>query len=323
MKLNYLKTLSLQAAEQLQHISSEEFHARRQSRCANYLRYAIERDTLLMYLNQANFCQLKTCPVCSWLRSTKWRIRIFRGLPLLLSEYPDYPFIFLTLTLRNCHFSELRSVIRELEKSWNRLAGRVSFPALGYLKSLEVTRPYDCFYAGHYLGRFGTKLIKYWQRELKKRGVWQSSLWNERFCEQVHPHIHCLMMVHPSYWDSSNYLHQSDWTSLWKSAAQLNYQPVVDVRRVKQLDSAVLEVSKYCVKSSDMVDRLGCLINRSLYRLRLLSVGGVFNSYFSQASLDKIDTTLTSGDELYQNGVPCIYEWDTDRYILTRVGYIQ
>jgi hypothetical protein len=72
-----------------------------------------------------------------------------------------------------------------------------------------------------------------------------------------------------------------------------------------------------------MVDRLGCLINRSLYRLRLLSVGGVFNSYFSQASLDKIDTTLTSGDELYQNGVPCIYEWDTDRYILTRVGYIQ
>jgi plasmid rolling circle replication initiator protein Rep len=323
VKFNYLKTLSLQAVEQLQHISSEEAHARRQARCADYLRYAIERDTLLMYLNQANFCGLKTCPVCSWLRSTKWRIRIFRGLPRLLSEYPEYPFIFLTLTVRNCHFSELRSVIRHLEESWHRLAGRVNFPALGYLKSLEVTRPYDCFYAGQYLGRLGRKLIKLWQRELKNRGVWQSSLWTELFCEQVHPHIHCLMMVHPSYWDSSNYLYQSEWVSLWKSAAQLDYQPVVDIRRVEELEGAVLEVSKYCVKSSDMVDRLGCLINRSLYRLRLLSVGGVFNSYFSQASLDKIDITLSSGDEVYQNGVPCIYEWDIDRYILTRVGYIQ
>jgi plasmid rolling circle replication initiator protein Rep len=160
MKLNYLKALSLQAAEELRQISTEAVHARRQSKCADYLRYAIERDTLLMHLNKSNFCKQRTCPVCAWLRSTKLRIRFFRGLPRLLDDHPGYPFILLTLTVRNCNFSELRHVVQEFEKSWNRLTGRVSFPAVGYLKSLEVTRPYDCFYAGHYLGRFGTKVDK-------------------------------------------------------------------------------------------------------------------------------------------------------------------
>jgi len=322
MKLNYLKALSLQAAEELRQISTEAVHARRQSRCADYLRYAIEKDTLLMHLNKSNFCKQRTCPVCAWLRSTKLRIRFFRGLPRLLADHPAHPFILLTLTIRNCNFSELRHVVQEFEKSWNRLTGRVNFPAVGYLKSLEVTRPYDCFYAGHYLGRFGTKSIKLWQQELKQRGVWKSSLWTERFCEEAHPHVHCLMMVRPNYWTES-YLDQSQWVALWKSAAQLDYQPIVDVRHVKQLDNAIFEVSKYCLKSSDMVDRLGCLINRRLHRLSLVSVGGVFKNYISQAVLDKIDAGLRVGDEYIQEGVPCIYEWDSDRYILSRLGYVQ
>lgn len=319
MKLNYLKTLSLQAVEQLRNISTEGTHASRQSRCADYLRYAVQYGTLLKYLNRANFCGLRTCPVCVWLRSTKWRIRVFRGLPQLLLDYPSHPFLFLTLSVRNCHFSELRFLVGELERSWHRLVGRVNFPSLGYLKSLEVTRPYDCFYAGQYLGRFGTKLIKRWQQELKCQGLWQPRLWTERLCEEVHPHLHCLMMVDPSYWNSS-YLDHSEWVSLWKSAAQLDYQPVVDIRGVQQLDSAVLEVSKYCLKTSDMIDRLGCLINRSLYRLRLLSVGGLFSSYFSQSTFDKIDTSLTTGDEVHQDGVPCVYQWDGDRYAFTQLG---
>ncbi len=323
MKFNYLKTLSVQAAEQLRFISSEGTHAMRQSRCAMYLRYAIDKDTWWMSLNKANFCKQRSCPVCCWLKSAKWRIRIFQGLPRLLVDYPGFPFLFLTLTVRNCHLSELRSCVRSMQESWHRLAVLPYFPAIGYLKSLEISRPRDCFYSGHYLGRFGKKLINFWQKELKRRGIWEPRLWSQYLCEDVHPHIHVLMMVRPDYWSQENYISHPEWVSLWKRSANLDYQPVVDIRKVQELNSGILEVSKYCLKTSDMVDRLGCLINRQLHGTKLLHSCGAFGDYFSQKVLDKVDRSLVLGNEYTQNGVPCMYEWNGEQYCLTQLGNLR
>jgi len=322
-KLNYLKALSVEAAEQLAFIPSEAAHAFKQSKCATYLRYAIEKDTWHTYLNKAYFCHQRTCPVCSWLRSVKWRIRIFRGLPRLLVDYPGHFFLFLTLTVRNCHFSELRSCVKSMQVAWNRLSCLPSFPAVGYLKSLEVARPRDCFYSGHYLGRYGSKQIRVCQQELRERGIWHSKLWTDYFCEEVHPHFHVLMLVRPDYW-TSGYIDHSQWVSLWRRAARLEYDPAVDIRWVKpdQLNSGVLEVSKYCLKSSDMTDRLGCLINRRLHGLKLLHSGGVFAGYFSQKALDRIDESLTLGDEYFQDGVPLVYEWNGSAYSMTQLAHL-
>jgi len=322
LKLDYLKALSVEAAQQLSYIPSEDAHAFRQSKCATYLRYAIEKDTWHTYLNKAYFCKQRTCPVCSWLRSVKWRIRIFRGLPRLLLDFPAFSFLFLTLTVRNCHFSELRSCVGSMQQSWKRLADLSSFPAVGYLKSLEVARPRDCFWSGHYLGRYGSKQTRVFRQELKQRGFSLGS-WSEYFCEEVHPHFHVLMMVRPDYW-TSGYLDHSQWVSLWRRAARLEYDPVVDIRWVKsdQLNSGVLEVSKYCLKSSDMTDRLGCLINRRLHGLKLLYSGGVFADYFSQKALDRVDESLTLGDEYEQDGVPLVYEWNGSAYSMTQLAHL-
>ncbi len=83
--------------------------------------------------------------------------------------------------------------------------------------------------------------------------------------DTYHPHFHVLLPV------KKNYIKQADWTSLWKKALKLDYTPIVDIRRVKskakidaeQIESdvreammeqkAVLEISKYPVKDTDVV----------------------------------------------------------------------
>jgi plasmid rolling circle replication initiator protein Rep len=320
-----LKESSLQICEQLSRIPSESFRAVRQKRCASFLNYAIDPDTWHMNLNWANFCHQRTCPICNYICSCKWRMRLFNGFPRLLDDYPGYGFLFLTLTQKNCHLFEMRSTIREMQKSWHRLAGRAKFPALGYFRTLEVTRPYECFYAGQYLGCLGTKLIKLWQKELISREVWDFRLWKQFPSELVHPHFHILMMVSPNYW-RSGYLDHKDWVSNWRMAARLDYQPWVHIQAVKdeEIKDSVFEISKYCVKVSDMSDRLGVMLMRRLHGFKLLTVGGVFSNYFDQKTLDQIAETGEIGTEERQAGVPLVYEWNDDfsKYDLARIGFI-
>jgi len=320
VKQNYLKTLSLQASSNLHHIDSEVNHAARQSRCAEFFHYAVNEE-LMMRLNRSNFCQLRTCPLCCWLKSAKWRIRIFQGLPRLLQNYPGFSFLFLTLTVRNCHFAQLRSHLRTMEQGWSRLSQLDCFPGAGYLKSLEISRPRDCFFAGQFVGRMGTKVSRQWLTHLEARGF-DCSLWSEHPCEEVHPHFHVLMMVSPQYFQVGNYMDNARWQFLWRRAARLDYNPVVDIREVTDVDSGVFEVSKYCLKSTDMVDTLGCLTVRQLHGLRLLSIGGAFADYFSQAAMDAIAQSGDMDDEYRQLGVPCHYEWDGVKYQLTRLGQL-
>lgn len=99
-----------------------------------------------------------------------------------------------------------------------------------------------------------------------------------------------------------NYIKQAEWTSLWKRAMKLDYTPIVDIRRVKgrakidaeQIESdvreammeqkAVLEISKYPVKDTDVVrgskvtdDNLNTVfyLDDALSARRLIGYGGI------------------------------------------------
>ncbi len=320
MKQNYLKALSLAACDNLIEIDSEADHAARQFRCAEFFHYAISSDDLSMRLNRSNFCGLRSCPLCCYVKSTKWRIRLFQGFPSLLANYPESSFLLLTLTVKNCHFAQLRSQVRSMEDGWRRLTHLRRFPGIGYLKSLEVTRPRDCFYAGQFVGRMGSKLAKKWLAHLRTQSGYRSGLWREFPCEEVHPHLHIFLMVDAGYFQPENYLDNFAWRSLWKKAARLDYDPVIDIRKIHDVAGGIFEASKYCVKSQDMVDIIGCLTIRQLHGLRLLSIGGAFNDHFSQSAMDAIAESGDMGDEEKQLGVPCHYEWDGFKYRLTRLG---
>jgi hypothetical protein len=158
-----------------------------------------------------------------------------------------------------------------MNKSWERLSKRKQFPALGCLKSVEVT-----------CGINGT----------------------------AHPHFHVILMVNASYF-GEGYLSQPKWAQLWQESLRADYTPRVNVQAVKppkgssgdqvvdQLAKALCETLKYSVKPDDLVsDREWLLeLTTQLHKTRAVSVGGVFKNFLSEEEPEDLIHTDENSDE--------------------------
>lgn len=134
---------------------------------------------------------------------------------------------------------------------------------------------------------------------------------------------------------------------LWAKAAQLSYDPVVDIRTVKPKASeqpentvdipelaAVAEVAKYSVKSADYlngdfpeIQQAVAIFLRSLEGRRLCSYGGVFQKARKQLQLDDEtdgDLIHTDPDQQLRTDVAQIiyrYQWQVGLgYVLTIIA---
>lgn len=209
----------------------------RLSGCGEYLKFDACPNGHEKRLKYASFCKHRLCPMCAWRRSLK----LSRYVNLICRHLTDVRgekvrWIFLTLTVKNCHGRELGQKISEMMQAYNRMFNgrkKMKEKIYGWFRSLEVTRNEDT-------GMF-------------------------------HPHFHVLMCVKPSYFSSkSQYMTQADWTDMWKQSMKIDYTPVVDIRIVKTKKkkgsiappderienvpaSAIAEISKYSVKSKDYI----------------------------------------------------------------------
>jgi plasmid rolling circle replication initiator protein Rep len=221
-------------------------------------------------LKSARFCRSRFCPICQWRRSLMWFSRFVNALPFIQDQYPKHRYIFLTLTVKNCQLEELNSTIKLMNKGWDRMSKKKDFPAVGFAKSIEVTRN---------------------RTELT-----------------VHPHFHILMMVSPDYFAGRNYINYEKWMELWKSALRISYDPIVNVKVVKPksqstddskasseqdlqatLGKAIRETFKYSVKEQDLIGKntkedKNFLeeLTVQMKRVRAISLGGVFKQYLSE-----------------------------------------
>lgn len=244
--------------------------------CAKLLEFALtaaDTGEQVFKLQAAWFCRVRHCPVCQWRRSLMWKARFIKALPAVTAVYPTARWIFLTLTVKNCELTELRDNLTVMNQAWKRLSDRKAFPALGWVKSFEVTRnPSD-----------GT----------------------------AHPHFHVLMMVPAGYFKSGSYINQEKWRELWQHALRANYEPWVDVRAIRPksiqagvvdpniaLLSAVKETFKYSVKGSDLVADASWLLEltHQLHKTRAIALGGVLKNYLSDEEPDQ-DDLIHADDE--------------------------
>lgn len=236
-------------------------YAARIQECSQRLGFAFQAQDsgeLKLRLQQAKFCRVRHCPVCQWRRVLKWRAKFFTAVPKVMEAYPNARWIFLTLTVRNCPVSELRDTLGQMNKAWNKLVQRKQFPALGFVKSAEVTRATD---------------------------------------GQAHPHFHCLLLVKPSYFSGQNYVTQAQWSELWQQSLRADYLPIVDVRSVKPrysttntVSHALLETLKYTVKPDDLLHDAAWLqeITKQLHKTRAVSVGGVLRDFIDDKEPDDL-----------------------------------
>lgn len=220
----------------------------------------------------AYFCRVRTCPVCQWRRSQMLLARFFEAYPRIKADYPKIRFVFLTLTIANCPVNELKDTIKAMNEAWNRLTKRRTFPAIGFIRSLEVTRAKD---------------------------------------GKAHPHFHVLLALEPSYFTGRNYLSTEKWAAMWQESLRVDYTPVCDIRIVKaknattgdseqseSIKAAIVEVLKYTVKPADMVKDSTFLLElvNQLHKVRAVSLGGIFKQYMQDVEADE-EVELTEQPE--------------------------
>ena len=247
-------------------------YAERIDDCSQFLGFGLvpnaDEGAYHLKLRTARFCRVRTCMVCAWRRSLMYKARAFKALPKVLADFPEARYLFMTLTLKNCPVHELRNSIFHLNSSFRRMAKRKYFPAIGYLKTVEVTRG--------------------------KRG-------------DAHPHLHILMMVEKSFF-GRNYINKKEWCACWKQAAKVDYTPIIDVRAIKAKDSPLrllAEVVKYQTKPNDLIfsDRAWFLeYTRQIHRTNAFALGGVFKDYFKELEREETTNELIGGNEEGQDG---------------------
>lgn len=300
----------------------QQKQAERMATCSPVLQFGFHVDSegfakppFKLKLKNAQFCRVPNCPVCQQRRSMKWTARLSEVLPLIQKDYPDMRYAMLTLTVQNCHVSELRETKKEINKGLDRLVKRKSFPAVGYIASFEVTPEKDLF------DKKTGKLIR------KARP------------DYCHPHFHVLVALPSTYFNGRNYITKNGWADMWQSALKVDYKPVIDIRMVKskeieesavdsenhskndlnELMAAVVETVKYTVKPSDMVENDDWFLEvaNQLYKTRTISVGGIFKQYLKASDIER-DLMLDS--ERLENSGGFFFGW---RNQVKRYQYIQ
>jgi plasmid rolling circle replication initiator protein Rep len=261
------------------HYAGSKFdkYEQRISFCSQLLEFGLkpaEDDTIKLKLRAAKFCRVRHCPVCQWRRSLMWKAKAYQVLPRIVEKYPTHRWLFITLTLKNVPISKLRDTLTEMNKGFTRMVERKIFPAIGWLRSTEVTR-----------GRDGN----------------------------AHPHFHCLLMVPSSYF-SHGYMRQDEWVSLWRDCMRLDYNPVMDVQAVKKginPSSLVPELLKYCTKESDMVaDREWFLeLTQQLHKMRAIATGGILKEYLKELEEEPINLIGVDDTEIGEDYGRLLFGW--------------
>lgn len=242
-------------------------YSERMDACSQLLGFALnssDEGAVGLKLSTASFCRVRHCPVCQWRRSLRWKAKAYEAIPVIVSDYPAYRWLFLTLTVRNCQISDLRFQLSEMQKGFIKLARIKLWPAIGWLRSTEVTR-----------GLNG----------------------------DAHPHFHCLLLVPSSYF-TRDYIRQSEWATFWKRAMKLDYDPQVNVKAIaKDKNPAIIipELLKYCTKESDLLADAQWLIEltKQLHKTRAIATGGILKQYFKE--LEKEPEDLIGLDEESEN----------------------
>ena len=248
------------------HYAGSKFqdYANRVQDCSQLLGFGLtmgDSDVAKLKLRTAKFCRVRHCPVCQWRRSLMWKAKAYKVLPKIIESYPKHRWLFLTLTIKNIDITTLKETLKAMNSGFRRMAKLKGFPAIGWLRSTEVTR-----------GRDGS----------------------------AHPHFHCLLLVPSSYF-GVNYVKQSEWVEMWRKSMRLDYNPILDVQAVKNGGTPmdlVPELLKYCTKESDLIsDRQWFLeLTQQMHKMRAIATGGVLKEYLRELEEDPEDL-IGDGDE--------------------------
>ena len=244
-------------------------------------------------LKKADYCKFRFCSTCNWRRNMNINRELLEAFEAIEATR-SVSYLFLTLTIKNPKTSDLKTTIKHMNKSFQRMAQTKAYKdtIIGHFKALEIVG------------------------DRTKEG-------------EVHPHFHIILIVSSSYFKSRKYLSQVKWIEMWQKALRVDYKPVVDVRRIKAkktkngktltaLQSAVFEVAKYSVKHTILTEKSDTEFSQIMNQtkgMRFFATGGLLKKMIN---LQKCDDELINFKEqteaLWIEIEELLYEWRNGNY---------
>lgn len=220
--------------------------------CGTFLEFRKCLENGEVALTGANFCRDRLCPMCAKRKSLKNFSTLSKVLDVL-NQNNKYRYLFCTLTLKNCEYTELSNTLNQIKIGFTNFLKSHFFRGknkqfLGCFKSIEITINTDT--------------------------------------RTFHPHIHLLIAVDKYYFSKYNmfYIDNIKLKEEWKTCLGIDYFPICDIRAVRNIKKVTCEVSKYICKSSDYLfyddleksSELVSILSDSLYNRRFIAYTGVF-----------------------------------------------
>jgi plasmid rolling circle replication initiator protein Rep len=117
-------------------------------KCATHLR--VYPDAAYGTFIDTYNCKHRQCPNCQQSKALQWRSSMHQ----LLDTIPETlsgKWIYLTLTTRNCHVSDLNETIKEMNNAFRRLRSRAFWKAniIGGIKFVEVDQGISDYQSAH------------------------------------------------------------------------------------------------------------------------------------------------------------------------------
>lgn len=223
------------------------------------------------------FCGCRLCPVCQSRRSLKAFAQLSQLLDHIdrerVSRYgAPWEYVLVTLTLQSMPSEQLGEMLDMMIDAQQRV-----------IRS------------------------KAWQSAFK--GAWRTlEVTYNANMDTVHPHLHFLCAVNPSYFSSRDYISQDKLARLWMKSARIPYQPIVDIRRVRSVGGAKAEVSKYITKPAtelfSLPDETGVrfisALHEATFQRKSYATYGIIRAAFRALHLSDEDGQLldpAEGDE--------------------------
>lgn len=226
-------------------LSTDDYYARKYQRleqCSTYLEFRREKSTKKYKLINTNLCRVRLCPLCAYKRSLAVYHNTADIIKYINEKYSRSKYLFLTLTIKNVSGYQLSKAIDDLTRGWQNMSKqkRIKNVALGTVRSIEIT-------------------------------------YNKRN-NTYHPHLHVLIHTTADVYAGRNYISQAEFADRWQSAVGIDYQPVIDVRRLRHNNGReVAEIAKYSVKPLEWdkcSESVIITLDEVLHKRHLLSLSG-------------------------------------------------
>ena len=221
---------------------------------------------------KADFCRERLCFVCAWRRQARFMAQMYPVLEILSKR--GYQFLFATLTIKNTDYDNLQDAIDSLMHGYEKLRHRrkIKRSWKGIVRSVELTYNQE----------------------------------NNTF----HPHMHLLIAVEKDYfYNSSKYISNTELSMYWQEVLEVEYTPIVDIRKVDSTEKATVETLKYSLKPNKTSQALSAFFYIMRGR-RLISFCGVFRKVRTELQYSDFDTILTDAEDVKKGIKYNLYTFD-------------